>query len=309
MRRLIPFLLLIVSISSFGQKKEICFTIDDLPFVNYGMSDTSFQKQALSDLVHSFTNHQIPAIGFVNGNKLYSNDSPNTFQISLLELWINNGLELGNHTYSHPDYNKVSYAEFTEDIMKGEQPTKQILESQGMSMTYFRHPFLHTGDTQSKSDSLKSFLKTHQYIEAPVTIDNDDYLFALAYKRAYVKNDTTLMTRIGSAYITYMEKKVLHFEKQAKGLFNRDIKQILLLHSSLLNSVYVDALADMLIKNNYAFISLEEALRDEAYNTEVNIYPEWGISWLDRWALSQNKPREFFLGEPDTPAFIKELAK
>jgi len=65
----------------------------------------------------------------------------------------------------------------------------------------------------------------------------------------------------------------------------------------------------MLIKNNYAFISLEEALRDKAYNTEVNIYPEWGISWLDRWALSQNKPRQFFLGEPDTPAFIKELAK
>lgn len=43
------------------------------------------------------------------------------------------------------------------------------------------------------------------------------------------------------------------------------------------------------IKAIYSFISMKDALKDEAYQTEITIYNNWGISWLDRWALSQEK--------------------
>ncbi|MBN1182095.1 MAG: hypothetical protein JXB49_07400, partial [Bacteroidales bacterium] len=55
----------------------------------------------------------IPAIGFVNEMKLFHKDGTIIpFQVEILKIWVNGGLELGNHTYSHPDCNKASFAEY-----------------------------------------------------------------------------------------------------------------------------------------------------------------------------------------------------
>jgi hypothetical protein len=102
---------------------------------------------------------------------------------------------------------------------------------------YFRHPFLHVGNTKSKADSLEEFLNNNGYTVAPVTVDNEDYLFALAYKRALAKNDIELAKRIGTDYISYMEEKIIYYEQQTIELFGRNICQILLVHASALNSI------------------------------------------------------------------------
>jgi hypothetical protein len=118
-----------------------------------------------------------------------------------------------------------------------------------------------------------------------------------------------LMKKIGSDYIIYMEEKLHYFEKQAEHLFGRDIHHILLMHASLLNADYLDALAKMYIKNNYDFVTIDKALEDDAYKTPVIVYGKWGISWIDRWALSQGKRGDFFKGDPVTPEYIKKLAE
>ena len=168
-----------------------------------------------------------------------------------------------------------------------------------------RHPFLHVGETKSKADSLDAFLKEHGYKVAPVTIDNDDYLFALAYKKASDVKDTILMSRIGFDYIDYMEKKLHFYERQSLALFGRKIPQILLIHASLLNAVYLDSLASMYKRNGYEFVDMDTALRDEAYNSKVTSYGKWGISWIDRWAISSGKKGDFFNGDPVAPDYIK----
>ncbi|NWF89372.1 MAG: polysaccharide deacetylase family protein [Ignavibacteriaceae bacterium] len=292
-----------------AQNKNICFTIDDLPVVSYGMNDTAFQRKLMDGIINSLKKHNIPAIGFVNERKLYSNDSVNKFQVSLLEKWLDNNLELGNHTFSHPDYNKVSFADFAQDVLKGELISKQILAERYKSLKYFRHPFLHIGNTKEKYDSLTNFLKSINYKIAPVTIDNEDYVFAVAYKRAKEKNDFTLAAKIGGDYITYMEKKLHFFENQSQKLFGKNINQILLMHASWLNSNYIDSLAIMLKKNGYNFISMDETLKDELYQTEITKFGNWGISWLDIWALSQGKKGDFFKDDPPTPDYIKKLAQ
>jgi len=71
----------------------------------------------------------------------------------------------------------------------------------------------------------------------------------------------------------------------------------------------MDALAQMYKKNNYDFVDLDTALEDEAYQTEITVFGDWGISWIDRWALSSGKKGEFFKSEPATPEYIKQLAK
>jgi peptidoglycan/xylan/chitin deacetylase (PgdA/CDA1 family) len=294
---------------SFGQRKQVCFSIDDLPTVAYGITDTVFLDQLTDKLIASLNKNKIPAIGFVNEYKLYKNDHLIPFQVQLLNHWVESGLELGNHTFSHPDYNSVTLKEYTQDILKGEVITKEILKRKGAKLTYFRHPFLHVGNSKEKSDSLTLFLTRQGYTVAPVTIDNEDYLFALAYQRASKKMDLNLMKQIKDDYINYMEKKLKYFEQQSNHLFGRDIKHILLLHASLLNADAMDSLAVMFQRNGYEFITLAEALQDEAYRTPITKYGNWGISWVDRWALSQGKKGDFFKDDPSTPDYIKKLAE
>jgi viroplasmin and RNaseH domain-containing protein len=164
------------------------------------------------------------------------------------------------------------------------------------------------GNSKEKNDSLNNFLSDHGYTIAPVTIDNEDYLFALAYKRAKDNENFALMKKIGSDYIDYMEHKLKYFEKQVYLLFGREINQILLIHANLLNADYLDSLAKMFLKNNYEFVTMEEALKDNVYQTNITVYGKWGISWIDRWALSQGKKGDFFKDEPATPDYIKKLS-
>lgn len=309
MRTSIFLILVLNALTAIGQTKQVCFSFDDLPVVNYSNKDSSFQKDLFNKLVLSLKADKIPAIGFVNEKKLYENEKLSQYQVELLKSWIDNGLDLGNHTYSHIDYNSASLFDYSKDILKGETITKQILNNKGKSIKYFRHPFLHVGNTKAKADSLSDFLASHGYHVAPVTIDNDDYLFALAYKRAKDKKDMSLIMQIGHDYIDYMEKKLKYYEKQAYKLFGRNISQILLVHASSLNSDYIDSLAIMFRKNNYVFVNMDKALEDSAYKTEINFFGKWGISWIDKWALSQGKKGDFFKDEPATPDYIKKLSE
>jgi peptidoglycan/xylan/chitin deacetylase (PgdA/CDA1 family) len=305
------FLVIVLSFSSIllGQHKRVCFSIDDLPVVSYGMNDTGFQKNITAKLLASLTRNHIPAIGFVIAKKVLNDTLINPFQVSLVERWIDCGLDIGNHTYSHPDYNSVSLKEYTDDLLKGEVIMKDILARKGRSLKYFRHPFLHVGSTKSKADSLSNFIKQHGSTVAPVTIDTDDYFFALAYKRAREKNNTAMFQRIGRDYLAYMKKKILYYEQQAQALFGRNICQILLIHASWLNSEYMDSLALLHTSHGYTFVSMDKALEDSVYQTEVTAFGKWGISWLDRWALSCGKQKDFFKDDPAPPEYVIQLTK
>jgi len=308
MRKSPFFILLFCGLISFGQKKQVCFSFDDLPVVSYGITDTTFQKKLTDKLILSLKRNRIPAIGFVNEKKLYNKGVLSQFQVNLLRNWVNNGLDLGNHTFSHPDYNSASFKDYSRDVLKGETITKELLVEKNKTITYFRHPFLHVGNTKAKADSLNDFLRNRGYRVAPVTIDNEDYLFALAYKKAKDQNDAKLTGKIGRDYIGYMEDKLKYFEKQADKLFGRPVNQILLLHASLLNSDYLDSLAIMIKKNDYVFVNMNKALEDEVYETGITVYGNWGISWIDKWALSQGRKSDFFKDEPSTPDYITKLA-
>jgi hypothetical protein len=175
-------------------------------------------------------------------------------------------------------------------------------------MKYFRHPFLHVGATKDRADSLEIFLKKHHYITAPVTIDNEDYLFANAYQKALIRKDTVLAKKIGKDYISYMEQKIFYYEKMSQALFGRQIPQILLIHASLLNADYIQALAEIYTKNGYKFTSMDLTMSDEAYKTPITKFGRYGISWLDRWTISQGKTGDFFKGDPETPKYVTDLS-
>lgn len=309
MNYLLTLILCLLSVSASAQVKKVAVTVDDLPVVYYAKEDLTHYKIITEDLVQVFDEYQIPAIGYVNESKLYTNGKPDKDKIELLRIWLSNGYELGNHTYSHSNYHRSEFEDFTQDVLKGEEITKKLSKEYGLEYTFFRHPYLRSGLSKSHSDSLTNFLTSHGYIEAPVTIDNEDYIFAKAFHNAYSKRDSQLMEKIGRAYIKYMEEKIIYFERVSNDLFGRPISQTLLIHANLLNSEYLDELADIYVKHGYSFVSQTEVLQDEAYKTEITRFGDWGISMLDRIALSRGEKGDFFSGDPVTPDFVKELAE
>lgn len=306
--KLIFTLIFYISVTlSYAQDKTMCITVDDLPVVSYGIAEPDFHLRVTQDLIDTFKEYDIPAIGYVNEFKLYSDGRLDSNRVKLLELWLENGYELGNHTFSHKNYHQVSFEEFSADVIKGEKVSRSLSDKYELPYQYFRHPFLRLGLSESHADSLRRFLKAQGYTEAPVTIDNEDYLFAKAYHLAFQKDDQKLMQKIGEAYIEYMTAKMVFYEESSEKLFERNIAQTLLIHSNLLNAHYLDDLVKVYKEHGYRFISQTEVLKDPAYKSSFNRYGDWGISWIDRWAISKKVGREFFEGDPVTPEFIKQL--
>jgi peptidoglycan/xylan/chitin deacetylase (PgdA/CDA1 family) len=245
----------------------------------------------------------------VNEGKLHQR-GPNEVEAraAILKLWVDAGFELGNHTYSHLDMFTASAEKFRQDLIAGERTTQKLLSAKGMKLRYFRHPFLNTGPSPEMKSAFDNILAERKYIMAPVTVDNQDYVFAAVYADALKNNDHTMMSRVAEAYIPYMEAMLEFYEKQSSTLLGYEIKQILLVHANMLNADHFDKLITRMKKRGYQFISLEEALRDKAYELEDRFIARAGISWLQRWAFTQkHQPTiEEFKLEPDAPAFIKQ---
>jgi peptidoglycan/xylan/chitin deacetylase (PgdA/CDA1 family) len=294
--------LAVLAASAQTPNRTIAITIDDLPVVST-RRDLKNRQEITKKLLTHIRKAKIPVIGFVNENKLYTNDKRDEEQIDLLRMWLDAGLELGNHTYSHRSLNRISLDDYEADLLKGETITKELLKERNRTMRYFRHPFLQTGRTLEIKAAFESFLKDHGYTIAPISFDNADYIFSAAYDKAFDKGDKQLMKRIGEAYVPYMEAKLGYWERQSQKLFGREISQTLLIHANFINSDYLDDLAAMFKKRGYKLVSLEEALEDQAYRLPDTYIGPAGISWLHRWA--RDKGKEYVVAdEPKVPDFV-----
>src|SRR5687767_808518 len=132
--------------------REVAVTFDDLPAVPKSIP-IARQQTLTRDLLRSIKTAGVPAVGFVNENKLESNGKVDPRKVKLLEQWLAAGLELGNHTYSHPDLHHVDVSAFEKDIVKGERTTRKLQKK----LRWFRHPFLHTGrslETRTRVEEL-----------------------------------------------------------------------------------------------------------------------------------------------------------
>jgi peptidoglycan/xylan/chitin deacetylase (PgdA/CDA1 family) len=282
--------------------RTIAVTIDDLPVVST-RRDIANRQEITKKLLGHIKKAKVPAIGFVNENKLYNGDLRDEKQIDLLRMWVNDGLELGNHTFSHRSLNVIPLNEYQADLLKGEAITRELLAKKKKKIRYFRHPFLQTGLSMEVKGPFNAFLKQHGYTIAPVTIDNADYIFSAAYDKAFDSGDKDLIKRVGDAYVPYMEAKIDYWERQSMRLFGREIAQTLLIHANFVNSDYFDDLAAMFKRRGYDFVTLDEALNDEAYRQPDKFTGRAGISWLHRWTLDKGK--EFLVpDEPMVPDFV-----
>jgi peptidoglycan/xylan/chitin deacetylase (PgdA/CDA1 family) len=297
----ICFVLLIGSISLLAQTREVAITFDDLPATRQP-ENLAHQQYVTKELLAKLKSEKVPAIGFVNEHRIirYGEIDERT---ELLKQWLDAGHELGNHTFSHIAINSNSFEDYAADLIRGETVTRMLLAQKGKKLKYYRHTQLRTGPTEEYRQKLSDFLKNRGYTVAPVTIDNNDYIYTIVYSAAKRKRNEQLQAKIVKSYIEYMDEIFEHFEKLSRDFLGREIRQTLLLHANEINADHFDKLAAMMRKRGYRFITLEEALKDEAYKLK-EVQAMRGLSWLHRWMLAKGLEKR---DEPLQPKFIDDL--
>jgi peptidoglycan/xylan/chitin deacetylase (PgdA/CDA1 family) len=285
--------------------RSVAVTFDDLPAIAQGDRSVATYERITDGLLRQIAEHRVPAIGFVNEEKLLTAGEVDAARVATLRRWVDAGLELGNHAYSHPDFHSTPLDAYIADVARGDSVTRLVMQAAGRRPRFFRHPFLHTGRTLEDRQRFEAFLAERGYRVAPVTIDNYDYLFAAAYDRA---PDAATRTRVADEYIRYMEAVTAYYEQQSAAIVGREIPQVLLLHANNLNAEHFGRLAGFRGRG-YTFVPLEQALADSAYTSTDTYTGPAGITWLHRWALTAGKRGAIFAGEPEVPEWVEALSR
>jgi len=294
---------------SESKARTVVITVDDLPGAVPGTGDApgdlrDFQR-INRGVVAALKFHHTKAIGFVNEWKIQISGERDA-RAALLQSWLDAGLALGNHTYHHVRFQTTPLAQYEDETIRGEAVTSALLQAAGQKETYFRHPFLSTGPTAEAKAAFETFLKERGYRVAPVTVNNDDYMFNDVLGAAIEKNDPALAEKTKATYLEHMNAVFDYFEGAARNLFHRDIPQILLIHDSELNAECLDNVLTNLEHRGYRFISLDEALADPAYATPDLFIGPQGISWLSRWKISFGQSP--WNSDPDPPEWITRMS-
>ncbi|OZC04614.1 hypothetical protein BSZ36_06065 [Rubricoccus marinus] len=286
--------------------RAMAVTIDDLP-VGRG-HNLAWMQNVTRGLLAQIEASGVPVVGFVNQEKI-DREGEREARTALLQGWVDAGHELGNHTYSHPSLFSTPLADFQDDVIRGEPLTRALLRARGSaptdSLRYFRHPYLNVGPDLDTKRAFEAWIGARGYQIAPVTHDNAEYIYALAYDRAIEAEDAALQARIADAYIAYMDTTAAYFEGLSRDLFGREIPGVLLLHANALNADHFNRLMDAFRARGYAFVPLAEVLQDPAYASEDTYTGRAGMSWLQRWAITRDIP---FTSEPLPDGWVQTVA-
>jgi peptidoglycan/xylan/chitin deacetylase (PgdA/CDA1 family) len=285
--------------------RTMAVTFDDLPYVMMGDGSYVARGRAATEKIMSvLKKHKAPAVAFVNEGKLNGEDRK--ARINLLREWVNQGEILGNHTYSHPDFNRLTVEEFQDQITKGEVVTRQLMRSHQPYQLYFRHPMTHTGDTQEKKEAIEKFLAARGYKITPHTIENSDFIFNVPYSQALQRHDDVLAKRVRDAYLDLTITATEFAEKISPQLFSREIPQILLIHANDINADSLDEMLTRFEARGYRFVTLDQAMADPAYQTKDTYVSNYGPTWFFRWSKSKGLKLDFS-GDPDPPKWVMDL--
>src|SRR5215471_9507119 len=151
---------------------EIAFTFDD-PKTE---GDAGLPWREVNDrMLSTLAKQNVKAILFVCGKRVDS-----TSGADLIAEWDRAGHVIGNHSYSHLNFNEspdasnangVTLAQFESDARKNEP----LIRGYRNFRRLFRYPFFKEGDTAEKRDGMRSFLQMHGYRIGRATIDASDW--------------------------------------------------------------------------------------------------------------------------------------
>jgi peptidoglycan/xylan/chitin deacetylase (PgdA/CDA1 family) len=310
-RRVLPWFAIFVATAApllHAQSRTVALTIDDLPFVTGSDAPITPQDgpaaiKANRKLLKALARHRVPVTGFVIQKHVEDLGMPAGTEI--LQSWVEHGLDLGNHSYEHPDFDDHSVEQFEDQIVRGETAIVPMMQAAHRKVEFFRFPFNHTGDTETKHAAIAEFLRQRGYQLAPCTIETSDWMFAAAYARMAARHDGSSAARLRREYLAFTAAQIDYFSRMNADVLGYEPPEIMLLHDNQLNADVINQILALFESRGYKFVSLDQAERDPVYQATDTFVTKYGPMWGYRWARERGVKVDGSK-EPEPPAWISE---
>ena len=270
-----PSVLATLAILTAGQSAaadEIAITLDDLPYVMPSRTSPAEGLAQVEAINQALAAHGIIATGFAVGSQITRRSLP------ALEAFADAGHTIGNHSWSHPDYGTLTVDAFREETRRTDEALADWIDETRL----YRFPFLREGETPEAKAAAEDVLAELDYVNVPVTIDNDEWQLNADYLDALEEDDTAAAEEIAARYIAHMQERTGHFRSLAREAMGRDVKHILLLHMNRINADHLDDLLDWYVAERWTFITVKEAMTDPLYAAPDLYSGARGLSQIER---------------------------
>lgn len=261
------------SVSTPGHDSAVplVVTLDDLPFVGATVPGDT-REAAISRIIASAVEHGVPLAGFITCRNEES-------EPGRLRAWIDAGITLGNHSWSHRSLDALGLEAWRADITRCQDFIEAAADH---PVEYFRYPFLQTGRDRALRDAGFATLAELGLQRAPVSVDTSEWALVRPYVKACEAGDAGLAREIGDAYVAHLRFAARRAVQVAAEIDHARVAQILLLHANALAADRLGEVLNSLATDGFRFISLAEALEDPVYAREDRWVGGIGLSWLYR---------------------------
>lgn len=270
----------------------VALTFDDLPAAGSlppGRNRAEIAATLASELK---ANGLEGTYGFVNAVKL-ANDVDAQ---QALRTWVNAGMNVGNHTWSHMSLTDHTAEAFENEIALNEPALAQYAGTRDWH--WFRYPFLWEGDTLEKRRQVRAYLKDHGYRVAQVTLDFEDYAWNDAYARCSAKPDDAAIAWLRKSYLETAKEYVRLGREEQRIVFGHETPNVMLLHATAFTTLMLPDLMDLLRKEGFRFAALPEVEQDPTYAQDPDAALKYGGTLPDQFMDSRHLPYPAFKPKP-----------
>ena len=238
-------------ISFTANSKELAITFDDSPRAAKGYMDGPTRAKKL---ITNLKLHEVDQVAFFSvSNKLDEEG------IQRLESYSNAGHIIANHTHTHPDFNKLTLEEYTQNFLVADEKLSQFETFRKM----FRFPYLREGNTEEKRDGFRQLLKDKSYFNAYITLNNYDWYIETLFQNAIKDNQDLDMDAMRKFYVDVLIESIEYYDEMALKYLNRSPKHVLLLHEMDISALFIGDLANELRNRGWKIITVDEAYTDD----------------------------------------------
>lgn len=251
---------------------RIAITVDDLPYVPRSKTSTAEGQRYVNSIIQALRKHDIVATGFAVGQQVDAETRP------ALQAFVDAGHTIGNHSWSHADYDSLTQDEFRDETAR----THQVLSKWITGPRYYRFPYLSEGETEQAKTDATAVLTELGYQNVPVTIDNDEWKYNAEYLDVIKRGDAKRAAEVARQYIAHMQERTLHFQNLAQDALGGDVDHILLIHLNGINADHFETLLDWYADQGWSFITVKEAMRHPVFSMPDLYTGSRGISQIER---------------------------
>lgn len=248
-----------------GSSQQIAFTWDDLPAhsaLPAGETRVDVGKKLIAAMKAA---HMPPVYGFVNGVAMEREPA----SAPMLKDWIDAGLELGNHTWSHMNLTTQPLQDWEQDVLKNEPILSKYAGDRDWH--WLRYPYLAEGGSPEKREAARRFLAEHAYKIAGVTMSFADYAYNEPYARCVAKKDDASIQQLENAYLAAADASITFSRQMSHTLYGRDIPYVLLMHVGAFDARMLPRLLKLYQDRGFTFVRLEDAEKDAFYRNDVDL--------------------------------------